>query len=79
MGSRGQAGMLIDAILARYPAEGERRTPFKGGALVGNVLDALANVRWSAETGFFGDYQALETTCFAQPAITGDEDARSRR
>jgi predicted Zn-dependent protease len=41
-----------------------RRTPIKGGMLVGNVLDALANVYWSAETGFFGDYQGPTTARF---------------
>ena len=30
--------------------------PFRGGQLIGNYMDALANVRWSAETGFFGSY-----------------------
>jgi PmbA protein len=34
-----------------------KSTPFKGGQLIGNVLDALADCRWSAETGFFGVYQ----------------------
>ena len=40
-----------------YLVEGKTRTPFKGGLLIGNVLDALADIRWSKETGFFGHYQ----------------------
>jgi PmbA protein len=47
-----------------------RRTPIKGGMLVGNVLDALANVRWSAETGFYGDYQGPTTARFEELRIT---------
>lgn len=33
-----------------------KSTPFKGGQLIGNVLEALADCRWSAETGFYGNY-----------------------
>ncbi len=40
-----------------YLVDGKRRTPFKGGLLIGNVLDALADIRWSKKTGFFGHYQ----------------------
>jgi PmbA protein len=40
-----------------YLVDGDKRIPFKGGQLVGNVMDALSNVHWSKETGFFGDYQ----------------------
>lgn len=39
-----------------YVVEGKKRTPFKGGLLVGNLLDALANANWSSETDFYGDY-----------------------
>jgi predicted Zn-dependent protease len=38
--------------------EGERRTPFKGGLLIGNWFDAMADVRLSSETvardGYYG-------------------------
>ncbi len=47
-----------------YIVDGEKRTPFKGGQLVGNVMDSLADVRWSKETGFFGDYQGPVTARF---------------
>jgi hypothetical protein len=54
-----------------YIADGAVRTPFKGGMLVGNVLDALADVRWSAETGFYGDYQGPTTARFGKLAVAG--------
>lgn len=41
--------------LGYHVADGERR-PFSGGMLVGNLLEALADVRWSRETVFLGDY-----------------------
>lgn len=47
-----------------YRVEGGKRTPFKGGQLVGNVMDAIANVHWSRETGFFGDYLGPRTARF---------------
>jgi PmbA protein len=43
-----------------------KATPFKGGQLIGNVLDALANCRWSAETGFFGTYSGPAAVRFNQ-------------
>ena len=54
-------------------ARGGRRMPFKGGALVGNLLDALANVRWSTETGFYGDYQGPTTARFGELVVAGAE------
>ena len=53
--------------------DSNRRTPFKGGALVGNLLDALANARWSAETGFYGDYQGPQAARFGGLAIAGGD------
>ena len=52
-----------------YRVEGGVRTPFRGGMLVGNVLDALADARWSAETGFYGDYQGPTTARFGQLTV----------
>jgi PmbA protein len=49
------------------------RKPFRGGQLVGNYMDALANVRWSAETGFFGNYLGPQTARFNELKIAGDE------
>ena len=48
------------------------RTPFKGGQLVGNYMDALANVHWSAETGFFGAYFGPRTARFNELKIAGE-------
>ncbi len=39
-----------------YVVEDGERKPFKGGMLVGNLLDALADMSWSKETGFYGNY-----------------------
>ena len=51
---------------------GDRRiATLKGGALVGNVLDALANTHWSAETGFYGDYQGPQVARFSSLTIAG--------
>jgi len=48
------------------------RKPFKGGQLVGNYMDALADVRWSAETGFFGAYLGPHTARFNELKIAGE-------
>jgi predicted Zn-dependent protease len=66
-------GDFSSEIRLGYLVEGDRRTPFKGGALVGNVIEALANARWSAETGFYGDYQGPQTARFVTLAIAGGE------
>jgi hypothetical protein len=47
------------------------RKPFRGGQLVGNYLDALADVRWSSETGFFGNYLGPYTARFRDLKIVG--------
>jgi predicted Zn-dependent protease len=52
-----------------YRVEGGVRTPFRGGLLVGNVLDALAAARWSEETGFYGDYQGPTTARFGHVTV----------
>lgn len=64
-------GDFSSEIRLGYLVEGGRRTPFKGGALVGNVVDALANVRWSAETCFYGDYQGPTTARFGSLTVAG--------
>jgi predicted Zn-dependent protease len=64
-------GDFASEIRLGYIVDGERRTPFKGGALVGNMLDALANVRWSAETGFAGDYQGPAAARFGELVVAG--------
>ena len=65
-------GEFASEIRLGYLVDGGKRTPFKGGVLVGNVLDALANVRWSAETGFYGDYQGPTTARFASLTVAGE-------
>jgi PmbA protein len=50
-------GDFASEIRLGYLVDGDQRTPFRGGMLVGNVLDALAEAHWSSETGFYGSYQ----------------------
>ena len=69
----GVTGEFASEIRLGYVVNGDKRTPFKGGMLVGNVLDALADVRWSAETGFYGDYQGPTTARFAQLTVAGEK------
>jgi predicted Zn-dependent protease len=52
-----------------YRVEGGARTPFRGGMLVGNVLDALAAAQWSRERGFYGDYQGPTTARFERLTV----------
>lgn len=52
--------------------DGEKRTTFKGGMLVGNLLDALANVHWSSETGFYGNYLGPVTARFNDLTVAGE-------
>jgi len=47
-----------------YIVEGKKRSPFKGGMLVGNLLDGFATMNWSAETDFYGDYLGPTTALF---------------
>jgi len=54
-----------------YIVDGNKRTPFKGGMLVGNLLDALADVKWSSETGFYGNYQGPRSARFNNLKIAG--------
>ena len=57
-------GDFATEIRLGYLVENGTHKPFKGGQLIGNVLDALADVRWSAETGFFGSYLGPHTARF---------------
>lgn len=47
------------------------RTPFKGGMLVGNVLEMLADAHLSSETGFYGYYAGPTTARFNQLKVAG--------
>jgi predicted Zn-dependent protease len=49
-------GDFATEIRLGYHVENGRRTPFRGGMLIGNFLDALGDARWSRETGFYGSY-----------------------
>ena len=68
-------GDFASEIRLGYVVDGADRRPFNGGLLVGNVLDALANVRWSSETGFYGSYLGPTTARFASLKITPSRDA----
>lgn len=54
-----------------YIIKNGKATPFKGGQLVGNVLDALADVHWSKETAFFGGYLGPHTARFNNLKVAG--------
>jgi hypothetical protein len=40
--------------------------------LIGNYMEALADVRWSAETGFFGTYLGPHTARFNKLKVSGN-------
>ncbi len=45
------------------------RTPFKGGQLIGNYLQALSSAQWSRETRFYGAYHGPTTVRFQQLTV----------
>jgi PmbA protein len=57
-------GDFSTEIRFAYLVENGVGKPFRGGQLVGNFLEALADVRWSAETGMFGNYLGPHTARF---------------
>jgi PmbA protein len=65
----GVTGDFACEIRLGYRVEGGVRTPFRGGMLVGNVLDALAAAQWSRESGFYGDYQGPTTARFGRLTV----------
>jgi len=67
-------GDFATEIRFGYIVKNGIRKPFKGGQLVGNYMDALANVRWSAEMGFFGSYLGPQTARFNELKIAGEEE-----
>jgi len=69
-----RSGDLATEIRLGYLVENGIRKPFRGGRLIGNFLDALADVRWSAETGFFGNYLGPSTACFNDLEIAGQDE-----
>ena len=66
-------GDFATEIRFGYIVENGKRKPFKGGQLVGNYMDALADVRWSAESKFFGGYLGPHTARFNSMKIAGPE------
>ena len=64
-------GDFTTEIRFGYLVEKGVRKPFRGGQLVGNFMDALADVCWSAETGMFGNYLGPQTARFNDLKITG--------
>jgi PmbA protein len=64
-------GDFATEIRLGYVVDGAGRRPFKGGLLIGNVLDALANVRWSRERAFCGNYLGPTTARFEQLKVAG--------
>lgn len=65
------SGDFATEIRLGYLVKDGKATPFKGGQLIGNVLTALANCRWSAETGFYGTYVGPQAVRFAKLKIAG--------
>lgn len=64
-------GDFATEIRFGYLVKNGEQKPFRGGQLIGNFLDALANVRWSAETGMFGNYLGPHTARFNDLKING--------
>jgi len=64
-------GDFASEIRFGYLVEGKARKPFRGGQLIGNLMDALADVHWSEETGFFGNYLGPRTARFNQLKVSG--------
>ncbi len=67
-------GDFATEIRLGYLVENGVRKPFRGGQLIGNYLDALADVRWSAGTGFFGNYLGPQTARFNDLKIAGQDE-----
>jgi predicted Zn-dependent protease len=65
-------GDFATEVRLGYMVEDGKRTPFKGGMLIGNLLDAFADVRWSAETGFYGNYLGPTTARFNDLMVGGE-------
>jgi PmbA protein len=55
-----------------YVVENGVRKPFRGGQLVGNYLDAIANVRWSKENAALGHYLGPTLARFGKLKVAGE-------
>ncbi|HMK08302.1 MAG TPA: metallopeptidase TldD-related protein, partial [Anaerolineales bacterium] len=69
------SGDFASEIRLGYLVEDGNCKPFSGGLLVGNLLEALADVRWSAETAFHGSYQGPTTARFASLRVAPSRNA----
>ena len=65
-------GDFASEIRLGYLVENGMRKTFKGGQLIGNYMEALADIRWSAETGFFGNYLGPHTARFNDLKVSGE-------
>jgi PmbA protein len=68
-------GEFACEIRLGYVVKGGERKPFKGGMLVGNLLDALADVHWSSETSFLGNYLGPTAARFNNLTVAGKDQA----
>ncbi len=64
-------GDFATEIRFGYLVENGVRKPFRGGQLVGNFWEAVADMHWSAETGMFGNYLGPQTVRINQLKISG--------
>jgi predicted Zn-dependent protease len=65
-------GDFATEVRLGYVVKNGKRKPFKGGMLIGNMLAAFADVRWSAETGFYGNYLGPTTARFNDLTVGGE-------
>ena len=66
-------GDFASEIRLGYLVDHGTYKPFRGGQLVGNFMDALADVHWSAETGMFRSYLGPQTARFNNLRIAGQD------
>ncbi|GIV98046.1 MAG: modulator protein [Herpetosiphonaceae bacterium] len=64
-------GDFVAEIRLGYERDGDVWRPIRGGSLSGNLFAALADVRFSRETGFFGHYQGPVAARFGELTISG--------
>ena len=64
-------GDFATEIRLGYVVEDGSRRPFRGGLLIGNLLESLGRARWSREAGFFGNYQGPRTGRFEGLKVSG--------
>jgi predicted Zn-dependent protease len=65
-------GDFVAEIRLGYERHGAEWQPIRGGSLSGNIFAALANIRLSRETGFFGHYQGPAAALFGDLTVSGE-------